>query len=390
MPGRRCAAMRILCVALVLVVGAGPVPAVAEGARRPGYVRGPQPAEVPRLGATLWADIPGTQLSLGESDSARLDPATGFTRGVINVYLRKGQSAAAVLEADPGTDFDMYLFPPGTASATDSASAIEVSDTPGSSDEWLWITARVEGEYYFAVVAAPGSPAGYFTVTTIATQEDPDHDIYGVEPPSPTVSGDLNPWWDVDDVYMFYAVAGTTIRATLAGAPGTDFDLLLYNSDAKSIWGDIDPVTFSSGPTSAEAINYIVPADGLYFLDVYCPWASDPGAYVLNASVIPLATSITINQSAYAVRLPKPFILSGVVNPGRMLDECVVYVKKPGSSRWSYSSLRLAYALTGDGGAKWWYRYTPRLRGTYQFDVRYAAVPGRAAARSRVVKVVVR
>ncbi len=84
------------------------------------------------------------------------------------------------------------------------------------------------------------------------------------------------------------------------------------------------------------------------------------------------ATAISIRTSATSVRLPKPFQLSGELNPGKYLDPVVVWVKKPGSGRWSYSSLRLAYKANTDGSSTWWYRYTPRLRGTYTFKARFA------------------
>ena len=47
--------------------------------------------------------------------------------------------------------------------------------------------------------------------------------------------------------------------------------------------------------------------------------------------------------------------------------------RKPGTSRWSYSSNRVTYASSGVGGL-WWYRYTPKLRGTYVADGRVRMV----------------
>jgi hypothetical protein len=67
----------------------------------------------------------------------------------------------------------------------------------------------------------------------------------------------------------------------------------------------------------------------------------------------------------------------------------VVYVRKPGSPRWSYSSARLAYGET-DATAKWWYRYTPKLRGTYSFYVKFAGGAGAPASTSRTISVSVR
>lgn len=102
------------------------------------------------------------------------------------------------------------------------------------------------------------------------------------------------------------------------------------------------------------------------------------------------ATSITIGSSASRVAYRKPFVLSGVLTPGGVGDLCVVYVKKPGSGRWSYSSARLAYAADGAGGGIWWYRYTPKLRGTYCFYARFAGDAGRLSSQSRTIGVTVR
>jgi hypothetical protein len=70
-------------------------------------------------------------------------------------------------------------------------------------------------------------------------------------------------------------------------------------------------------------------------------------------------------------------------------DPCVVYVKKPGSGRWSYSSNRLSYDEL-DGYSPWWYRYTPKLRGTYYFYASYPGDGGRTAATSVTIKVAVK
>jgi hypothetical protein len=108
------------------------------------------------------------------------------------------------------------------------------------------------------------------------------------------------------------------------------------------------------------------------------------------APTTPAATSITIARSTSSVRYPKAFVLSGVLTRGAYLDPCVVYVKKPGSRRWSYSSARLAYSTTPAGGANWWYRYTPKLRGYYYFYVRFAGDSTRRASQSGTLSVRVR
>lgn len=103
-----------------------------------------------------------------------------------------------------------------------------------------------------------------------------------------------------------------------------------------------------------------------------------------------LATStITINASPTRVVYPKPFVLSGVLTPGAQGHLVVVMVKKPGSGRWSYSSNRIAYAASG-AGALWWYRYGPKLRGTYQFRSTFSGDASSTACASRIIGVTVR
>jgi sugar lactone lactonase YvrE len=100
--------------------------------------------------------------------------------------------------------------------------------------------------------------------------------------------------------------------------------------------------------------------------------------------------SATIRSNSVRLRYPGAFVLSGVLDPGRVGDACVVYVRKPGSRRWSYSSARLAYAVADGGGAKWWYRYSPRLRGTYSFYMKFSGDADAPVATSRIVSVNVR
>ena len=103
----------------------------------------------------------------------------------------------------------------------------------------------------------------------------------------------------------------------------------------------------------------------------------------------PSSSTITLNRSTSSVKLPTPFVLSGVLNPGVLDDPGVVEVKKPGSARWSYSSARLAYSVSA-GGASWWYRYSPKVKGTYSFRARFAGDATRLPSVSRTLTVLVR
>jgi hypothetical protein len=127
-------------------------------------------------------------------------------------------------------------------------------------------------------------------------------------------------------------------------------------------------------------------AAGLRF--AYDPTYVLPGGHLEVApTVTPIGTAVTIGSSAYRIRYPRYFVLSGVLRPGLAGDRVVSEVRKPGSARWSYSSARLCYGAVSSGGTNWWYRYTPRLRGTYYFRTRYYASADRYGSVSRTISV---
>ena len=115
-----------------------------------------------------------------------------------------------------------------------------------------------------------------------------------------------------------------------------------------------------------------------------------PHANYVDLPFLLRPTAITISRSTSSVRGLRSFELSGVLSPGSLGDSCVVDVRKPKSSRWSYSSARSGYAVTSGGGVDWWYRYGPKVKGTYSFRVRFVGDTIRAASTSGVVSVAVR
>jgi subtilisin family serine protease len=107
-------------------------------------------------------------------------------------------------------------------------------------------------------------------------------------------------------------------------------------------------------------------------------------------STPPATETITAALSASSVKLRVPFVLSGTLTPSTVGRTVVVLVQKPGSGRWSYSSARLTYGTAANGGALWWYRYVPIVRGTYRFQSTFAGDASGTAAASRLVSVSVR
>lgn len=218
-------------------------------------------------------------------------------------------------------------------------------------------------------------------------------DIPGTPEPVPfDASGTLQGPDKIDDVYAVVLAAGDTLNVTMSGATGTHFDIYLYPPGTPTVVNSDAFVAKNEDANDSKSLSYTVPSDaaGTYYIDVFTMDFADPnGTYILSATLGAQPTTITIDASPTSVKYPKPFVLSGLLTPGLLHDPCAAEVKKPGSGRWSYSSARLAYATSGNS-ALWWYRYTPNLKGVYNFRVRFAGVPGRLASLSRVIAVTVR
>jgi hypothetical protein len=200
-----------------------------------------------------------------------------------------------------------------------------------------------------------------------------------------------------DDVY--FSLSGPqTVASGAAAALSLQFeaanvrglhDAHIESSPNGTTWADC---AVSHAPSFAETLVY--PVASTYYRAVFAGDAdhapATSPALLVEVPGTAATGSITIGSSAYSVRLPNTFVLSGVLKPGEAGDACVVYVKKPGSRRWSYSSARLSYGSVDGGGTKWWYRYAPRIKGTYSFYVKFAGDDAAPAATSRTVAVVVR
>jgi len=115
-----------------------------------------------------------------------------------------------------------------------------------------------------------------------------------------------------------------------------------------------------------------------------------------------------VKSSAGTVRKGQRVTLSGEFTPADGNDSVAIYVKKPGSSTWSYLTTRSAWLIDADRDdddddedaresddtqaavAKWSYRYSLKTKGTYQFQVRFAGDTDTAASTSGTLQVRVR
>lgn len=86
---------------------------------------------------------------------------------------------------------------------------------------------------------------------------------------------------DWSNLYQVDLAAGETLRVSLTGDPGTDFDLYLYEPGAD--WETDLPVTQAWAETYPDSITYTALVDGIYTLEVYAAYGS--GDYTLNYSI---------------------------------------------------------------------------------------------------------
>ncbi|TWD90239.1 subtilisin family serine protease [Neobacillus bataviensis] len=96
-----------------------------------------------------------------------------------------------------------------------------------------------------------------------------DDEIPGV-PIQGIAQDSLDSVYDTDDVYSIYLHAGDTLTASLNGDAGTDFDLYLFSPDSQTVSTSEGIVSYSENEgTSTEQIEYVVPQEGTYYLDVF-------------------------------------------------------------------------------------------------------------------------
>lgn len=106
-------------------------------------------------------------------------------------------------------------------------------------------------------------------------------DIPGMSLLDSTVNGRLDQVNDPNHVYSVELNAGEEATFSLTGAAETDFDLVLYDSSAKTVQSKEGAVAFSeTAGKSAESITYRATTAGTYYINVYA--VAGAGNYTLN------------------------------------------------------------------------------------------------------------
>ncbi len=234
--------------------------------------RGPESA--PLAGAD--DDIPGIPAPPNPIVDT-LDASVDFD-DVFSLDLSAGQVLTVSMAGTGDTDFDVYLFPPGSTTVTGPDSvAFSAGETY---PEMFSYAATTTGTYYLDASAYAG--VGSYTLTYSIGTAAVDDEIPGVPaPPSPIV-GMVDQFVDSDDVFSLDLSAGQVLTVSMAGTGDTDFDVFLFPPGSASVLLD-SPVASSVGETYPEMFSYTATTTGTYYLDVLA-WEG-AGSYTLEYSI---------------------------------------------------------------------------------------------------------
>jgi outer membrane protein assembly factor BamB len=312
---------------------------------------------------------------------------------------------------------------------------------PDGTEKWQFTTPGLVGSspaidstgtvYVGDTIDLPGLTLGNFSAITPDGTKKWQVDTNSGVSSSPAIGSDGTVYvgTDGDGVLAFdadgtekWGFAGGSMHSSPAiGSDGTvyvgsrDGRLYAINADGTEKWRFTTKFEIDSSPAvDASGTIYVSSGDGnLYAIDPNgtkkwqfntgevegsSPAIGSNGRIYLGGTEFDklfaitqgVPTSLSISPSAYGIAYPKPFNLTGLLRPGSVGDKVIVYVKKPGRATWSYSSARLCYSSAPSGGATWWYRYTPTLKGHYSFYARFGGSGLRISCTSKTGRATVR
>lgn len=238
-------------------------------------------------------EIPGVVLPPSPV-AGSLDRVTD-QRDVYRVHLMPGDALNVSVAGVAGTDFDLYLFPPGTANVATGRSV--ASAKLASYPDRLAYGSPVEGDYYLDVRAFSG--AGPYALTWSVTH-DTNAEIPGAALPASPVYDSLSSVTDERDVFSLDLQAGQLLDLSLTGGAANDYDLRLFGPSATSVRTD-SPLASALTKTYPETIrSLVVPATGAYYVEVRR--VSGSGGYSLGWSVTPVPDHAALERVQGAVR----------------------------------------------------------------------------------------
>jgi hypothetical protein len=236
--------------------------------------------------------------------------------------LAAGQTAYMSMTGDPGTDFDLYLYDPGSSLVTSST----LTDYP----EFIAYPVPETGTYYLRVHEYSGT--GSFSVR------------YGIDtdgwypgrtlqfPPTPFY-GTLDNATKMYSMFNIYSFAGQNLQFTCVNCPGADFDMYLFDTNGNLV----DDTSAQNGDT--DYLSYPAPATGTYHLLVRTYRNTGSGWYNLSyARDLAQGTfNPVLSVSKTKLRRGATAWISGRVNPAAFAGGGTVVVQKLSGGHWIQS-----------------------------------------------------
>lgn len=201
---------------------------------------------------------------------------------VYSVNLTAGQMIVASISGPTNSEYDLYLYPPGSAGFSDDYVTYAAGTTYPNRISYVAPTGK-GGTYYLDAYCQSGS--GSYTITYKIVTASGDDTIPGAALGSSPVTGSLNESNDIDDVYKISLSAGQVLYASISGASGSIYDLFLFGIHATDIFWT-GTVASDFGESYPYKLRFTVPAgaSGTYYLDAFC--VSGSGSYTISYSVV--------------------------------------------------------------------------------------------------------
>jgi Tol biopolymer transport system component len=209
-------------------------------------------------------------------------------------------------------------------------------------------------------------------------------------------------YWSTDNVGNVETARNATVRidktcpstGLTPPDPGAAPVALLTPTDGVGGSGLANTYYRVDGGAQAEGTSVAFTTAGSHTVEY---WSVDVAGNVephksATVTVAPAASSATIKTTSSSALIGKTPVLSGAIAPVGLVGKVmVVYVTKPGSPRWTYSSNRVVYALSGAAAWQYKYYFKPGMaRGTYKFKALVPPYPGFAACQSGTITIKVR
>ncbi|MCE5228055.1 hypothetical protein LLG95_00470 [bacterium] len=235
-------------------------------------------------GRAAWAatddTIPGVSLP-SSPVSGSLNQASDYD-DVYSVNLKAGQMLIAAITGPTNSQYDLYLYPPGSTKFSDPF--VAYAEQQYYPNRFCYVVpANAAGTYYLDAYCESGT--GAYVITYSIVTASSDDTIPGVSIGSSPVTGKLDENKDIDDIYRISLTAGQVLYASITGTTDTLFDVFLFPPTATDVNSD-QTVAIDFRESYPFLLRYTVPSglSGNYYLDTYC--AAGTGSYTITYKIV--------------------------------------------------------------------------------------------------------